>query len=571
MQNAGLRPIQDDLSLVLCGAAGQGIQTIEQVLTQVLKRAGYHIFAVKEVMSRIRGGCNSTEIRISNRPVRAFLERIDVLVPLSAEAVAHLGGRVTERTVVIGSRRAAGAALNLHEVDFEGMGKALGNTLYANAVAIGVVCGIVGVDVSVVEGLLAERFASKGKAVVAGNVAAAKAGYGKGRQLAEAGVATADLQPDASVREALLIDGAAALGCGALAGGCNFVSSYPMSPSTGVLVFFAQHARDLGTVVEQAEDEIAAVNMCLGAWYAGGRALVTTSGGGFALMTEGLSLAGMVESPLVVHVAQRPGPATGLPTRTEQGDLDLVVHAGHGEFPRLVLAPRSLEDAFDLTRRAFDLADRFQVPVIILTDQFLMDSLANVGDLALQDGGIKHHFVPTGADYQRYRFGGTPLSPRGIPGYGTGLVCLDSDEHDEAGHITEDLALRVKMVDKRRRKLDDLPDEPWCCKRIGSPDADWLAVCWGSTGAALAEALALPGLESIAGLLVQQVYPVPETVRVAVTGARRVVVLEGNAGGQFANLIRRTTGVAPERRILKYNGLPFSVEEVAAGLKELPS
>ena len=229
----------------------------------------------------------------------------------------------------------------------------------------------------------------------------------------------------------LLLSGSDAISLGALAGGCDYVCGYPMSPSTSVLEKMAAYAKKFDIIVEQVEDEIGVVNMALGAWYAGARALVTTSGGGFALMCEGISLGGMIESPLVLHLAQRPGPATGLPTRTEQGDLDMVLYAGHGDFPRIILAPGTLADGFTLTQKAFNLSAKYQVPVFILTDQFFVDSRYNTPVFDTGDLKVEKHIVKTDKDYKRFSLTKNGISPRGIPGYGSGNVCADSDEHDE--------------------------------------------------------------------------------------------------------------------------------------------
>jgi len=214
---------------------------------------------------------------------------------------------------------------------------------------------------------------------------------------------------------------------GAIAGGCSFISTYPMSPSTGVWIFLTQHSKEFDIITDQSEDEISAINMAIGAWYAGARGMVATSGGGFALMVEGLSLASMIETPVVIHLGQRPGPATGLPTRTEQADLEFVLHAGHGEFPRIILTPGTMEDAFNLSQRAFDLADKYQVPVFILTDQYFLDSYYNLPSLNLSDIRNQSHVVKTNKEYKRYQLTENGISPRGIPGYGEGLVSVDSD------------------------------------------------------------------------------------------------------------------------------------------------
>jgi 2-oxoglutarate ferredoxin oxidoreductase subunit alpha len=354
---------------------------------------------------------------------------------------------------------------------------------------------------------------------------------------------------------------------GAIAGGCNFIAAYPMSPSTGVLVFLAKHASQFGLIAEQAEDEIAAINMALGAWYAGARAMVSTSGGGFALMTEGVSLAGMLESPIVIHLAQRPGPATGLPTRTEQGDLELALYAGHGEFPRIILAPGRIEDAFFLTQKAFNLADKYQVPVFVLTDQYFMDSYYNMPSLDLSHARIEKHVVKTTKEYRRYELTANGISPRGIPGFGEGLVSVDSDEHDTEGHITEDLDLRTKMVDKRLTKAEVMASDAIPPELVGPKDYKTVIVGWGSTHNVINEAMQNLGRDDVAFLHFKQVYPLPKETPDFLSKAERTVIIENNATCQFGKLIKLNTGIDIENRILKYNGLSFSVKEVTEKLK----
>jgi 2-oxoglutarate ferredoxin oxidoreductase subunit alpha len=335
-----------------------------------------------------------------------------------------------------------------------------------------------------------------------------------------------------------------------------------MSPSTSVLEKMASYSRKFDIIVEQVEDEAGVVNMALGAWYAGARALVTTSGGGFALMCEGISLCGMIESPLVLHLAQRPGPATGLPTRTEQGDLDMVLNAGHGDFPRIILAPGTLAEGFALTQKAFNLSDKYQVPVFILTDQFFVDSKYNTPVFAATDLKVEKYIVKTEKGYKRFFLAKNGISPRGIPGYGSGNVCADSDEHDEGGYITEDLDLRIKMVDKRLKKFTAIKAEIISPKLVGNDDYKTLVVCWGSTLNTVTEAVETLGEKDIAVLHFSWLFPLPENTGEYLKKALKIIVIENNSSAQFAKLIKLTTGYDIEHKVLKYNGLPFSVEEV---------
>ncbi|MCU0915766.1 MAG: 2-oxoacid:acceptor oxidoreductase subunit alpha [Planctomycetes bacterium] len=563
-----------DISVVLCGQAGQGVQTVEFLLTRLMSRAGYQVFATKEYMSRIRGGANSTTIRVSDRPVAGAVDRIDLLIPLNEGAVEHVVSRISARTVVLGERQITGdvpvlRACTFFDVPFTAIASAIGNKLYSNVVAVGAIAGLLGIGAEHLRASVRHFFAGKPSGVVEDNVRAADEGY--------AAVAKVDLPHELTLSEPnrvpargeLLLNGGEAVGMGAIAGGCNFVSSYPMSPSTPVLTFLAQQAKNFGTIVEQAEDEIAAVNMAIGAWYAGARALVTTSGGGFALMTEGLSLAGMLESPLVIHLAQRPGPATGLPTRTEQADLEMAVYAGHGEFPRIILAPGTLADGFHLTQRAFDLADKYQVPVFILTDQYYIDSYYSTPAFELSRIGVEKHIVNTSRDYRRYESGATGVSPRGVPGYGEGLVVVDSDEHDEEGHITEDAQLRVRMVDKRLAKGVSLLRDAVPPELVGPPDYRNLVICWGSTYHAVKEAVSRLERDDTAMLHYRQVYPVPADTADYLRRAERTVIVEGNATAQFGQLLHLQAGIAVTHQVLNYDGLGFSVERILHRLRDI--
>lgn len=562
-----------DVSIVLCGEAGQGVQTVEFLLTRLLKLAGSHVFATKEYMSRIRGGANSTTIRVADHRVAAYVERMDILVPLSKGAVEHVAGRISPKTVVLGEPSVIGSPAVLETckffgIDFTRIATEAGNKIYSNTVAMGALAGLLGIDVERVKGFVRDHFAGKAPNVVEDNAKAAEAGWNAGCALDLPGELKLSPRTDTRTQGELLVNGSEAVGMGAIAGGCNYVCSYPMSPSTPVLTFLGQHGRDFGIIVEQVEDEIAAMNMAIGAWYAGARALVTTSGGGFALMVEGLSLSGMLETPVVIHLGQRPGPATGLPTRTEQGDLQFILNAGHGEFPRIILTPGTLEDGFYLTQRAFGLADRYQVPVFVLTDQYYIDSYYNIPSLDLGKITVEKHVVETSKDYRRYVLTEDGISPRGVPGFGEGLVVVDSDEHDEEGHITEDLDLRVHMVDKRLAKGDALGEEVIPPELIGPQDYRNLVVCWGSTYHAVKEALERMGRDDTAMLHYKQVYPLHESTVDYLNAADRTFIVEGNATGQFANVISLYAGIDIDEGILKYNGLPFSVEEVVAHLND---
>ncbi len=568
------QPSHRDVSLVLCGQAGAGVQTVEQMLVKLLQQAGYYVFATKEYMSRVRGGQNSTTLRIGEKPVRGNVDRIDVLIPLNKGSVRHVGKRLSPQTLILadpdivddGELPPDGRAV---KTALTQLAKDLGNKLYSNIIAVGLVGALFDVDMTPAAEMIRKRFAKKDDSVVDANLRALEAGTELGKKVAHEAQVHFDLKPDPAAAEQMLISGVEAVGLGAIAGGCNFIGAYPMSPSTGLLTFLAARAERFGIVVEQAEDEIAAINMALGAWYAGARAVASSSGGGFALMTEAVSLCGMIESPLVVHIAQRPGPATGLPTRTGQEDLNLALYAGHGEFPRAILAPGDLQQGFEMTAHAFNLADRTQCPVFVLTDQFFMDTYYNTEPFDLAAVKVAHGFVKTDKDYRRYAITPDGLSPRGIPGHGDGLVVVDSDEHDEEGHITEDLDLRVRMVDKRRAKQRLLEKEALAPTLWPHTDYANLLVCWGSTLPTVRQAVQRLARDDTSVLHVGQLYPLHPSTGELLARADRVIFVEGNAAGQFADLVKLHTGFTTPHHLRRYDGLQFTVESLAEQLSEL--
>lgn len=540
--------MQNSITIVLSGEAGQGLQTIEDLLTKAISDS-YYIFSASEVMSRVRGGNNTVTFRISEEKVFSFRYEIDFLFLLNDHGLSRLKQRITPNTRIFDQDRFAGE-------------KSVSKD--SNMVILGFIAGMLGLEKAMVINLIRSHFSAKAKERVSENERAFETGFDQGS--AEPRL---NLTKSSAPGTYKILDGTQAVGIGALSGGCNFVASYPMSPGTGLLTFMADHAIAHGVLVEQAEDEIAALNMVIGAWYAGARGLVTTSGGGFSLMQEAVSLAAMTETPCVIHVGQRPGPATGLPTRTEQADLNLVVYSGHGEFPRIVLAPGSLEDGVLLSQKAFDLADQYQVPVFILTDQFYLDAKGQMERLTLNEDGLKQHIIKTDPNYLRYTLNASGISPRGIPGYGTGFVKADSDEHDEHGMITEDFEMRVKMNDKRLRKENGLLEEYVSAELIGPSEYQHLIVGWGSTYGVLKEFIKTRTTADTAFLNIKQVYPLHSELLPYFKKAQSVTVVENNAKGQLADLLVLKLGVKITNRVLKYSGEPFFIEEIKKRLLEV--
>jgi 2-oxoglutarate ferredoxin oxidoreductase subunit alpha len=563
--------MRDEVTVMFGGEAGQGVETAGEVLAKSLVRSGLDIVVSREYMSRIRGGHNTFRVRAGRGTLRAPREPVDVLVAMNDETVSLDSPRLAEGGIVVTSAAASapGDASGVLAIPSEGLAPAR----YANTVASAVAASLLGLDEAVVTRTVADAFGKKDSGVVEANRAAVRAAFEWAEANAEARMR---LEPPADTPKRVMLEGNAAIALGALSAGVRFAAFYPMTPSTSINLVLAAHANELGLVVEQAEDEIAAINIGVGASFAGARAMVATSGGGFALMAEGVSLAAMTETPLVIVVVQRPGPATGLPTRTAQEDLEFVLHAGHGEFPRAVLAPGSVEECFHLTRKAFDLAERSQGPVFILSDEFLADSYRavepfDVKSLPPVPGAEDAETESAATPYRRYELTPSGVSPRSVPGAGADLVVADSDEHDEAGHITEDLALRNRMVEKRMRKLEVLRESFAAPVLSGPDDYELLLVSWGSTAGAAAEAAELLRADGVraSALHFPQVWPlVEERYLPALEKAGRVVCIEGNAQGQFARLVRREAGFAMER-LGRYDGLAITPEYIVRGLSSM--
>ena len=562
---------KEDVSIVICGEAGQGIQTVESILVQAIKMGGYHVFSSKEYMSRVRGGENSTEIRISSKRLTSYVERIDILLALSQGAIEHLHQRITPETLILGDEKNLKSVSGYDTIAIPLFKSAeeLGGPIFSNVIAAGVISRVLNISPEIFNEIITRMFTRKGEKIVEKDLEAGKKGHIIGEQLVKSGKINIKLEKDPKIKDELLLSGTEAVGLGCLAGGCNFMSSYPMTPSTPLQMFMAQNGVEFDLIFEQAEDEIAALNMSIGAFYAGARSMIATSGSGFALMEEAVGLSGMIETPVVIYVGQRPGPAVGLPTRTSQEDLNLTLYSGPGEFARIIFAPGNFEDAFKLSQIAFNLADKYQIPVFILSDQYFAECYYNIPSLDLSDLKIENHIVKTDENYKRYQLTPDGVSPRGIPGFGAGIVVVDSDEHDEEGHITEDLDLRAKMVEKRfTKKMDKIREEVIPPELVGNEDYEILVVGWGSTYGTIKEVVNELNSDKIAFLYFKQVYPLSaETVKY-LKKAHKTIIFENNISSQFGNLIKLELGFDMDETFLKYDGMPFSVEEVTEILKK---
>ncbi|MGE4557160.1 MAG: 2-oxoacid:acceptor oxidoreductase subunit alpha [Desulfovibrionaceae bacterium] len=562
---------ETSVNILVGGEAGQGLVTIGEFMAKALVRSGYEIHVTQDYMSRVRGGHNTFAIRTGPDPLWAPVEDVDILVALDQETIDLHKPQLSRQGVVIADETFDVGDLPALKVPFKELAP---KPIFRNVAALGVLASTICHNIEDLEQLLTKTFGKKGDEVVEQNLEVLRAAY-NWRKKQDFVVecmppSLVDVGPEGSGR--LMMQGNQAIALGALAAGCNFCPFYPMTPSTSIPLALSALGRDLGVVVEQVEDEISAMNMALGASFAGAKAMVATSGGGFALMCEGVSLAGMTETPIVIALIQRPGPATGLPTRTEQADLNLALYAGHGEFPRAILTPGTVEECFELAHKAFDLAERSQSPVFILSDQYLADSYRSVAPFDLNAyPQIEGPLLEADPYYVRHALVPNGVSPRVVPGTSKALVVLDSDEHTPDGHITEDLDVRIRMNNKRLKKAKVLARDMFQPVRYEDEDPERLLVCWGTTlGAAREAARLLTSLGERTGVLhFQQVWPlVPEQFMSALEGAREVVFVEGNATGQFAALIRQQTGFVAHKQVLRYDGLPFTARYIATAVEQ---
>jgi 2-oxoglutarate ferredoxin oxidoreductase subunit alpha len=558
-----------DLSIKIGGKAGQGLQSIGYVLAKSLAKGGLYIFANKDVMSRIRGGHNFFQIRVSKKPRQAISEKIHLLIALDERSMfQHQYELVEDGLVVFNGKKKLQKNLdrNLLSVPFENLAKEkTGMSIMANSVAAGTALSLLKYDFKYLESVLNEKFKKKSMDIAKKNIQAAFAGYKYAEE--SSNDFKYRIHPINNSSKRLLMTGNEAIAAGAIISGCKFMCGYPMSPSTPIQQYFASKMKEYPIIFEQAEDEISAINMVLGASFAGARAATATSGGGFSLMTEGLSLAGMTETPAVIAIAQRPGPATGFPTRTEQGELEFVIHAGHGEFPRAVFAPGNVEQAFFLTSKAFNLAEKYQIPVIILSDQYLSDSYYSVGRFDISNIKIdrgefyKSSNKEGSGEYERHLITDTGISPRLFPGEELGLVVTDSDEHTEEGHITEDAEMRNRNIKKRLKKFEMLKKEIAAPYEFGPNSAEILLIGWGSSLGALKETINSLNVEDqkIKMLHLSEIWPFPvSSFLEMIKNVEFTICVESNSTGQFAHLIRAETGFKVDSLILRYDGRPLS-------------
>jgi len=553
-----------EYNILVGGAAGQGIETVSDIFEKTLNGMGYYVYSSKDYMSRVKGGHNFTQIRFGDSPIYSHWPFLDLIIALDEKTLNLHRNRLKDDGYILCDISIGDEDERIIKIPLMNIAKSLGNPRMANTVALGATLKLFGINYEPATDYLNERFAEK---LREGNIKALKEGY-------EA-VSEIYTMPKTSGEKNILINGNEACGLGALAAGCAYYSAYPMTPSTSLMRFMARYAEKTGIFVEQAEDEIAAINSAIGASYAGIRAMTGTSGGGFSLMVEALGLAGVTETPLVIANVQRPGPATGLSTRTEQSDLLFVISAAQGEFPRMVIALRNTEDAFYQTARAFNLADEYQIPVILLSDEYLSDCRVTTKPYDFDKIIIERYWAEKPSYegmFKRYKLTSDGISPRIFPSqYENVYVLADSHEHDEYGHISEDIEIRNNMVRKRMKKMELLKEELIEPDYFGAEKPELLLIGWGSTYGPLYEAIKMLREDGIeAGALVfGDIWPLPQKKLLHYCDiAKKIINVEQNYTGQLASLITQQTGIKCHGSILKYDGRQMDSYFIYKAVKE---
>jgi 2-oxoglutarate ferredoxin oxidoreductase subunit alpha len=576
-----------EIAVRVGGQAGDGIASLGESIARCFSRMGLHVFGFNAYQSVIRGGHVWFQARAGTGRPHSQGDGADILYALDRASVEiHASGLRPGGTVVYDAEKFAvsdselpAGVKGLAVPTLEIARKFTSQSILQNGAGIGATAFLAGIPLDLLHQVLTDSFGRKAGQVVDWNLGASADGYHYAEQHGRAN----DHALPRGGSPKLLMTGNQAIALGAAAGGLKFLAQYPMTPASSIMHWLAAHSSTLGIVVKQAEDEIAAINMAIGASFAGVRSMTATSGGGFSLMVEALGMAGMTETPLVVVESQRAGPSTGLPTKTEQGDLNLMLGAGQSEFPRAILAPAEPHEAYAATVDAFRLAEEWQTPVLLASDLHLSENFATVDreEISLAvDVPSLFTVQPNGHDYRRYQYSESGVSPRAVPGQPGLQFVAGSDEHDEKGHLISDVkagipvwvAERTKMMDKRMRKLAGLLRSAPVPVLEGPADAPLTFVAWGSTVAAIRDAMELLGARGQPTNLLRfpSVYPVdPAVVQAAIGKTKRTLLVEANYSGQFGRLLRAETGVALSDRLLKYDGEPFYPHEVAARALEV--
>jgi 2-oxoglutarate ferredoxin oxidoreductase subunit alpha len=570
------------------GAAGQGVATPGDIFAKIFSRRGLHLNAYNAYQSIIRGGHTFLTIRTGPESVTNMGDRIDLLIPLNQDSMdRHLQLLTPGAACIYNSDTikpgSASDGVQLCPLPVSELVDITRNKVAQNTLAMGAGLHMMGIGFQALEDVIREQFKKKGEAVIAENVGVARAGFD---YAAAHFAAFADPLPKTENRYAIL-SGNTAMAMGGAAAGVKFYCAYPMSPSTGVLHWMAAHARKAGIMVRQVEDEIGVINMTIGAAHAGVRAMCATSGGGFALMSEGLGMSAMIETPVVVINCQRAGPSTGVPTKTEQGDLWQMLGAAFGDYPRVIAAPLDIGDCFKLIPEIFNIADRFQCPGLVLCDLLLSEGRLSVdpkdldfgppierGELITGANGASSGHATTG-DYKRYKFTESGISPRAIPGVPGHIHTVATDEHMEDGVLISDEftnpVKRRAMMEKRMRKVAGIEAAVPRPTLFGPRDADVTLIGWGSTKGVIEESCELLNDQGISANQLQIRWLVPlhgDAILETLKDSRHTIIVENNYSGQFARYLRSETSFVPDGHIRKYDGEPFMPHHIVEAVKE---
>lgn len=565
------------LSWKIGGQQGEGVESTDRIFSTALNRLGYYLYGYRHFSSRIKGGHTNNKIRISTKPIRAISDDLDILVAFDQESIDLNAQELRSGGVIVADAKfnptvPEGVDARLFPVPITSIAEELGTSLMKNMVASGASWALLGLPLEVFNKAVEEEFGRKGPAIVEKNIEAVKRGADFVLELAGGPLEEFKLEP-ADGKQKLFMIGNDAIGLGAVAAGCRIMSAYPITPASEIMEYLIKKLPKFGGTVVQTEDEIAAITMAIGSSYAGVRTMTASAGPGLSLMMEAIGLAGMTETPVVIVDTQRGGPSTGLPTKQEQSDINALIYGTHGEIPKIVIAPSSIEECFYDTVEAFNLAEKYQVPVIIATD--LQLSLGKQSCEMLDyskvsiDRGYLVKDIPDREDssmFNRYAFTENGISPRVLPGEKNGIHHVTGVEHDESGRPSESTVNRKKMMDKRLRKLAQLEVTNPVHLQAPHAEPDLLIIGMGSTGGTIDQArvhLSEDGVKTN-HMTVRLMHPFPtEQVLPQIAKAKKVVVLENNATGQLANLIKQNIGYHDKIvNVLKYNGNPFLPSEV---------
>ena len=576
--------VLNDFSWKVAGEAGHGILNAGLMFARTCMRAGLHVFANAEYPSLIRGGHNHLDVHVNDRKIYAHTKNLCLLVALNMDAVTKHKNKIVEGGGIIYD----GNELKLDPKDFSGIklypaplldiANQYGGRIMRNTVAMGATMALVDLDLELFNDVIRDNFGTKkGEKVANDNIAVAKAGYDYIKNNFPDDFRFR-LEKVENNKDRIFISGNDAISAGAIKAGCKFFAAYPMTPASSILHTMAANERAFNIVVKHTEDEIAAINMAVGASFAGARSMVATSGGGFSLMVEGFGLAAQTETPIVVVEAQRPGPATGMATHSGQGDLRFVLHASTDEFPRIVIAPGDMDQCYYKTIEAFNLAEKYQLPVVVLTDKYLGESYISTetfeNDGIVIDRGkvLTEEELEKLDEYKRYKITEDGISPRSIPGQKGGEFVASSYEHDEHGFEREEEEIRIAMHDKRFRKMEEAAKEIQNPPIIGNGYSDITIISWGSTKGPILDAMPMLEEDGIFANFLQIVYMSPfpaEQVEEVLSLARRSIIIENNKMSQLGGLIKEHTGMDIQHKLLKYDGRPFSPEQIYEAIKKV--